>query len=74
VPLPAALRVRGTGIVLRALQDPASEALAKVPPGDELVPQGKVSGSGEVWFLARAKSGALGWVRASEVEEVVRAK
>jgi hypothetical protein len=35
-----------------------------------LVALGKVSGAGEVWYMVKTKSGAMGWVRGAEVEEI----
>ncbi|MBM4298242.1 MAG: SH3 domain-containing protein [Deltaproteobacteria bacterium] len=73
-PLPTALRAKGSALVLRAQQDPFAEAVAKLPPGEEVIPLGKVFSAGEHWYMVRAKSGAIGWVRGAEVDELRRAK
>ena len=51
-------------------QDPYSEIVGKLERGEELVPLGKVSGAGEFWYMVKTKSGAVGWVRGGEVDEV----
>jgi thiol-disulfide isomerase/thioredoxin len=73
-PLPSALRAKGGALIVRAQQDPFSEAIAKLPANDEVVPLGKVSGAGEFWYMVRTKSGAIGWVRGADVDEVRRGK
>ena len=73
-PMPSALRAKGGALIVRSQQDPFSEAVAKLPANDEVVPLGKVSGAGEFWYMVRTKSGAVGWVRGAEVEEVRRGK
>lgn len=72
-PLPSALRATGA-LIVRSQQDPFSEAVAKLPANDEVFPLGKVSGAGEFWYMVRTKSGAIGWVRGAEVDEVRRGK
>ncbi len=73
-PLPSALRAKGGALIVRSQQDPFAEAVAKLPANDEVIPLGKVSGAGEFWYMVRTKSGAIGWVRGSEVEEMRRGK
>ena len=73
-PLPSTLHAKGGGLIVRAQQGLSSEAIAKLPANDEVVPLGKVSGAGEFWYMVRTKSGAIGWVRGAEVEEVRRGK
>lgn len=71
-PLPSALRAKGSALLVRAQQDPFSEVVAKLPAGEEVAPIGKASGAGEFWYMVRITSGAIGWVRAAEVEDVKR--
>ena len=71
-PLPRALRAKGSALLVRAQQDPFSEVVAKLPAGEEVAPIGKASGVGEFWYMVRTKSGAIGWVRGAEVEDVRR--
>jgi hypothetical protein len=33
-----------------------------------------VSGAGEYWYMVRIKSGAIGWVRGADVEELGKGK
>jgi thiol-disulfide isomerase/thioredoxin len=68
-PLPRMLRGRADGIAVRSRQDTDSEVIGKLARGEELVPLGKVSGAGEFWYMVKAKSGAVGWVRGGDVEE-----
>jgi thiol-disulfide isomerase/thioredoxin len=70
LPLASALRAKGSGLSVRSQQDANAEAVAKVARDEEIVPLGKASGAGEHWYMVRTKSGAVGWVRGSEVEEV----
>ena len=69
-PMPSALRAKGGALLVRSQQDPFSEAVAKLPPNEEVTPIGKASGAGEFWYMVRTKSGAIGWVRGVEVEGV----
>jgi hypothetical protein len=69
-PMPSALRAKGGALLVRSQQDPFSEAVAKLPPNEEVTPIGKASGAGEIWYMVRTKSGAIGWVRGVEVEDV----
>jgi thiol-disulfide isomerase/thioredoxin len=69
-PLPATLRAKSDGVVIRGQQDTLAEAVGKIDRSEELIPFGKVSGAGEFWYMVKAKSGALGWVRGGDVEEV----
>ena len=73
-PLPSALRPKGGGLILRSQQDPLSEAVAKLPSTEEVIPLGKVFGAGEFWYLVRAKNGTVGWARGVEMDEIRRAK
>jgi len=69
-PMPSALRAKGGALLVRSQQDPFSEAVAKLPPNEEVTPIAKASGAGEFWYMVRTKSGAIGWVRGAEVEDV----
>jgi len=68
-PLPKALRATAGALTLRSQQDAGAEVLAKLPPGEEVVPLGKAFGAGEFWYMVRSKNGAVGWVRDAEVIE-----
>ena len=72
--LPSALRVKNPGSSLHAQQDTQSEVIAKLNRGEDLVVLGNASGAGEAWYMIKTKSGALGWIRASDVEETTKAK
>ena len=74
MPLPNILRVKTAGILVRSQQDSHSEAVGTLESGEQLVPLGKVSGAGEYWYMVKAKSGVMGWVRGSEVEEIRKVK
>jgi hypothetical protein len=69
-PLPKTLRAKGTGVLVHGQQDAQSEIIGKLDRGDDLVPLGKVSGAGEFWYMVKTKTGAIGWVRGAEVEEL----
>ena len=56
--------------MLHGQQDALSEIIGKLDRGDDLVPLGKVSGAGEFWYMVKTKTGAIGWVRGAEVEEL----
>ena len=71
-PLPTAVRAKGQTLIVYSQQDPFSEAVAKLPANEEAVLLGKVSGSGEFWYMVRTRSGAMGWVRGTEAEEIDR--
>jgi thiol-disulfide isomerase/thioredoxin len=67
-PLPSSLSAKAEGALVRGQQDAQSGVLAKLAPGEEIVPLGKVSGAGEFWYMVKTKGGVLGWVRGSELE------
>ena len=73
-PLPSALRAKGAALILRSQQDAMAEVVAKLPASEEVTPLGKVFGAGEYWYMVRAKSGAMGWVRGADVDEIRRTK
>jgi peroxiredoxin len=73
-PMPGALRAKASGLLVRAQQDPFSEVVAKVPASETVMPLGKVSGAGEYWYMVRIKSGAIGWVRGADVDELGKGK
>jgi len=73
-PLPSVLRAKGGAMIVRAQQDPSSEAIAKLPANEEVVPLGKVSGADEFWYMVRTEGGAIGGVRGADVDEVRRGK
>jgi thiol-disulfide isomerase/thioredoxin len=68
--LPKTLRAKGNGVLVHGQQDALSEVIGKLDRGDDLIPLGKVSGAGEFWYMVKTKSGAVGWVRGVEVEEI----
>ena len=68
--LPKTLRAKGNGVLVHGQQDALSEIIGKLDRGDDLIPLGKVSGAGEFWYMVKTRSGAVGWVRGMEVEEV----
>jgi hypothetical protein len=68
-PLPGMLRAKVDGAVVRGHQDTVSEIIGKLARGEELIPLGKVSGAGEFWYMVKTKSGAVGWVKGSDVED-----
>ena len=70
IPLPRGLRAKATGTLVRSQQDPDSDIVAKLERGEEMALLAEVSGSGESWYMVRTKSGAVGWVRGTEVEGV----
>jgi peroxiredoxin len=73
-PLPAGLRVKTQDSSLHVQQDRQSELIAKLARGEDLVLLGKASGAGEVWYMIKAKSGAVGWIKASDVEDATKTK
>jgi peroxiredoxin len=70
--LPSTLRAKSADLSVHSQQDPFSEVVAKLSASEEVVPLGTVSGAGEIWYMIRTKSGAVGWVRGAEVEEINR--
>jgi peroxiredoxin len=74
VPLPNMLRAKGSGILVRSQQDVESEAIGKLEAGEELILLGKASGAGESWYMVKTKSGMMGWVKGTDVEEIRKVK
>jgi peroxiredoxin len=68
--LPGRMRARADGVPVRVQQDAASEVVGKLTHDDEVVPLGKVSGAGDFWYMVKTKSGAVGWVRGGDVEDL----
>ena len=73
-PLPAGLRVKTQDSSLHVQQDTQSEVIAKLARGEDLALLGKASGAGEAWYMIKAKSGAVGWIKASDVEDATKTK
>ena len=73
-PLPAGLRVKTQDSSLHVQQDTQSEVIAKLARGEDLALLGKASGAGEVWYMIKVKSGAVGWIKASDVEDATKTK
>ncbi len=73
-PLPRALLVKSKAGSVHVQQDPQSELVAKVERGEELSPLGKAFGGGEGWYMVRTKTGAIGWIKESDLEEASKAK
>jgi len=71
-PLPSALRVKAEGGSLYAQQDAQAELVAKVGRGEEVVPMGKASSAGEAWYMIKTKSGAVGWMKGSDLVETAK--
>jgi peroxiredoxin len=72
--LPAMLRVKSQVGSLHAQQDSQSEVIAKLGREEEVIPMGRASGSGESWYMVRTKNGAIGWMKANDVEETTKTK
>ncbi len=70
--LPASLRVKTQGGSLYAQQDAQAELVAKVGRGEEVVPMGKALSAGEAWYMIKNKSGAIGWMKGSDLEEAAK--
>lgn len=73
-PLPVVLRAKFPESLVHAQQDVRSEIVTKLAQGDELSPLGKASGAGEVWYMIKTKTGAMGWIRRVDVEEAKKPK
>ena len=73
-PMPSALRGKSGALIVRAQQDPFSDVIARLPANEEVAPIGKISGAGEFWYMVRTKGGLIGWVRGTEVEEILKRK
>ena len=69
-PLPGALRAKSDGILIHSQQDASSEGVGKTSRTDDMIPLGKVSGAGEFWYMVKTKSGAIGWIRGGDVEDL----
>ncbi|HUF43580.1 MAG TPA: redoxin domain-containing protein [Verrucomicrobiae bacterium] len=67
-PLPPTVRAKSKGTSVRSQQDARSEAVAELGPDEEIVPLGRVSGAGEVWYFVKTKRGIVGWVRGGDLE------
>jgi clan AA aspartic protease (TIGR02281 family) len=61
------LAVKSAGARLYAQQGPHAEAIRQLPKGEKLVPMARTPGE-TAWYLVRTADGAVGWVRAEEVE------
>ncbi len=72
VPLPRAVRAKLQQLNVYSRQDPASEVIAKIPAHEEAVLLGKITGTGEFWYMVRTKNGLIGWVRGTEAEEIIQ--
>lgn len=69
VPMPSALLVKSSQVSIYTQQDERSETITKVNRGEKLVPLAKAFGGGSPWYMVKTEKGAVGWIRATEVEE-----
>ena len=72
--MPGALRAKYNGATVRSQQDPSSEVVERLPHGEEVVPLAEIPGPGDLWYMVRTKTGAVGWVRGDDVEELPKIK
>jgi hypothetical protein len=72
--LPASLRVKPAGGSLHGQQDAQSEVIAQLGSGEDVTLVGKASGTAGVWYMIKSKTGAVGWIKANDLEETTKTK
>src|SRR5215467_5171192 len=72
--LPASLRVKPAGGLLHGQQDAQSEFIAQLGSGEDVTLLGKASGAVGVWYMIKSKTGAVGWIKANDLEETTKTK
>jgi thiol-disulfide isomerase/thioredoxin len=72
--LPATLRVKSAGGSLHGQQDAQSEVIAQLGSGEDVALLGKASGTAGVWYMIKSKTGAVGWIKANDLEETAKTK
>lgn len=73
-PLATALIVKSHGVALHGQQDAQSEVIVRLDRGDQLAPIVNASSGAEAWYMVKTQAGAVGWIRATEVDEVAKKK
>lgn len=68
-PVSALLAVKQSEVHLYARQDEYSPLVAKLERGDTLTVMAKAAGSSGLWYMVKSSTGAVGWVRASDLEQ-----
>jgi len=69
IPLPSVLLVKSSEASVYAQQDQSSETVARLIRGQKLTPLAKAFGAGSPWYMVKTQKGAVGWIKASDVEE-----
>jgi thiol-disulfide isomerase/thioredoxin len=72
--LPATLRVKPAGGSLHGQQDAQAEVVAQLGGGEDVALLGKASGTAGVWYMIKSKTGAMGWIKANDLEETAKTK
>lgn len=73
-PFPTALIAKSSGGTVHVQQARQSPVVARLDPGETLRPLAKSMAGGGEWYMVKSKSGAMGWVPSSEVEEPSKTK
>lgn len=73
-PLATALIVKSPAVALHGQPDAESQLIMRLDRGDQLAPVAKASSGAESWYMVKTRAGAVGWIRATEVDEVANKK
>ena len=66
-PMPAALTVESTEAALYARSEEWADKLTQLSRGEKLVPMVQATSANALWYMVKTETGAVGWVKASDV-------
>jgi hypothetical protein len=69
--MPAALSVESDEAVLYARSEDWADRMMQLPRGEKLVPMVQATGATALWYMVKTQTGAIGWVKSSDVAPVI---
>ena len=65
--MPAALTVESTEAALYARSEEWADKLTQLSRGEKLVPMVQATSANALWYMVKTETGAIGWIKASDV-------
>ncbi len=69
--MPAALSVESDEAVLYARSEDWADKMMQLPRGEKLVPMVQATAATALWYMVKTQTGAIGWVKSSDVAPVI---
>jgi len=65
--IPPALTVEANEAVLYARSEEWADVMMQLSRGEKLIPMAQTVGGNTVWYMVKTQTGAIGWIKASDV-------